>query len=48
MALKPTLPLSRQIASAVGRLGWSTLIDVVGLALVYFYLPPDSRAEDSA
>ncbi|MDR9450877.1 MAG: MFS transporter [Acidimicrobiia bacterium] len=42
MTLKPRLPLPRQIAYAVGQLGWSTLINVVGLALVYFYLPPDS------
>ena len=47
MALKPRLPLPRQIAYAVGQLGWSTLINVVRLALVYFYLPPDGGAEDS-
>ncbi len=40
--MKPKLPLSKQIAYAIGQLGWSTLINVVGLALVYFYLPPDS------
>ncbi|MDJ0952865.1 MAG: MFS transporter [Acidimicrobiia bacterium] len=37
-----TLPLSKQLAYAVGQLGWSTLVNIVGVALVYFYLPPDS------
>ncbi|MDJ0962169.1 MAG: MFS transporter [Acidimicrobiia bacterium] len=37
-----TLPLSKQIAYAIGQLGWSTLINIVGVALVYFYLPPDT------
>ncbi|UCG41689.1 MAG: MFS transporter [Acidimicrobiia bacterium] len=27
---------------AVGQLGWSTLVNIVGVALVYFYLPPDT------
>lgn len=35
------LPLGRQIAYAVGQLGWATLANIVGLMLVYFYLPPD-------
>jgi hypothetical protein len=30
------LPLGRQIGYAIGQFGWSTLINVVGLALVYF------------
>jgi GPH family glycoside/pentoside/hexuronide:cation symporter len=34
------LPRSRQIAYAVGQLGWSTLVNIVSVALVYFYLPP--------
>jgi glycoside/pentoside/hexuronide:cation symporter, GPH family len=38
----PSLPFSRQIAYAIGQLGWSTLVNIVGLVLVYFYLPPDS------
>lgn len=37
-----TLPLSKQIAFAVGQLGWSTLVNIVGVALVYFYLPPET------
>jgi GPH family glycoside/pentoside/hexuronide:cation symporter len=37
-----TLPPSKQIAYAIGQLGWSTLVNIVGVALVYFYLPPDS------
>ena len=37
-----TLPLSKQLAYAIGQLGWSTLVNIVGVALVYFYLPPDT------
>ncbi len=37
-----SLPLSKQLAYAVGQLGWSTLVNIVGVALVYFYLPPDT------
>ena len=37
-----TLPLSKQLAYAVGQLGWSTLVNIVGVALVFFYLPPDT------
>ena len=36
------LPLSRQIAYAIGQFGWSTLVNIVGLMLVYFYVPPDN------
>ncbi|MEZ4638541.1 MAG: MFS transporter, partial [Caldilineaceae bacterium] len=42
MSAKPTLPLGRQIAYAVGQLGWSTLVNIIGLELVYFYLPPSN------
>lgn len=38
--LKPRLPLSKQITYAIGQLGWSILINIVGLQLVFFYLPP--------
>jgi len=38
----PSLPLGRQIAYAIGQFGWSTLINIVGLMLVYFYVPPDN------
>ncbi len=37
-----SLPLSKQLAYAVGQLGWSTLVNIVGVALLYFYLPPDT------
>lgn len=37
-----SLPLSKQLAYAIGQLGWSTLVNIVGVALVYFYLPPES------
>ncbi len=36
------LPLSKQIAYAIGQFGWSTLVNLVGLQLLYFYAPPDS------
>lgn len=42
MSAPESLPLSKQIAYAIGQLGWSTLVNVVGVSLVYFYLPPDS------
>ncbi len=35
-----SLPLSKQIAYAIGQLGWSTLINIVSFTLVYFYIPP--------
>jgi len=37
---KPSLPLGKQISYAVGQLGWSTLINIIGLHQVFFYLPP--------
>ena len=36
------LPISKQIYYAIGQLGWSTLVNIVGVALVFFYLPPDT------
>ena len=36
----PKLPLPKQLAYATGLLGWSTLINIVNLQLVYFYIPP--------
>ena len=39
---KPFLPPSRQLAYALGQMGWAILINIIGLMLVYFYLPPDS------
>jgi glycoside/pentoside/hexuronide:cation symporter, GPH family len=37
-----SLPLSKQFAYSIGQLGWSILISVVNIALVYFYLPPEA------
>jgi glycoside/pentoside/hexuronide:cation symporter, GPH family len=37
-----SLPLSKQFAYALGQFGWSILISVVNVSLVFFYLPPDS------
>ena len=37
-----TLPLSKQIAYACGMMGWSILTNIIGVLLVYFYLPPSS------
>ncbi len=34
------LPPGKQLAYATGQLGWSTLINIVNLQLVYFYIPP--------
>ena len=42
MNSKPTLPLSKQITYALGQLGWSILVNLIGLMLVYFYLPPET------
>lgn len=36
------LPFSKQIAYALGQFGWSTLMNVINLQLVYFYQPPKS------
>lgn len=37
-----TLPISRQWTYATGQLGWSILANIVGINLVFFYLPPDT------
>jgi glycoside/pentoside/hexuronide:cation symporter, GPH family len=42
MSTKPFLPPSKQAAYALGQLGWSTLVNIIGLTLVFFYLPPQS------
>jgi GPH family glycoside/pentoside/hexuronide:cation symporter len=34
------LPFSKQIAYAFGMMGWSIMINLIGVMLVYFYLPP--------
>ncbi|HMB20189.1 MAG TPA: MFS transporter, partial [Spirochaetota bacterium] len=38
---KESLPLGKQWGYAIGQLGWSTLINIIGLQLVYFYIPPE-------
>src|SRR4030042_3120251 len=35
------LPLSRQILYSIGQCGWSILINIINLQLVYFYIPPE-------
>lgn len=42
MTSKPFLSPGKQVAYALGQLGWSTLINIIGLTLVYFYLPPEN------
>ncbi|HXC06001.1 MAG TPA: MFS transporter, partial [Bacteroidia bacterium] len=34
------LPFSKQIAYACGMMGWSILSNIIGVLLIYFYLPP--------
>ncbi|MBR30569.1 MAG: MFS transporter [Spirochaetaceae bacterium] len=34
------LPLSKQIAYAVGQFGWSIIVNILGVQLVFFYNPP--------
>lgn len=41
-SLHSPLPLRVQIFYAIGQLGWSTLVNIIGLQLVFFYLPPDN------
>ncbi|MCS7205840.1 MAG: MFS transporter [Leptospiraceae bacterium] len=36
------LPLSKQIAYAIGQWGWSILVNILSLQLVYFYAPPEN------
>ncbi|MCB0041634.1 MAG: MFS transporter [Caldilinea sp.] len=42
MKTKPFLPPGKQAAYALGQLGWSTLVNIIGLELVFFYLPPEN------
>lgn len=35
------LPLSKQILYAAGTMGWSIMVNLIGVMLVYFYLPPE-------
>jgi GPH family glycoside/pentoside/hexuronide:cation symporter len=36
------LPLNKQLAYACGMMGWSVIINLISVILVYFYLPPDT------
>ncbi len=36
------LPLKKQIYYAIGQLGWSITINIIGIQLVYFYAPPEN------
>ncbi len=38
--MKPSLPLSKGVAYAIGQLGWSLVLGLVVNYLIYFYLPP--------
>ncbi|HOV13405.1 MAG TPA: MFS transporter [Spirochaetota bacterium] len=40
--MNKTLPVGKQIAYSIGQLGWATLINIISLELVYFYIPPNS------
>ena len=40
MANIESLPQPKKIAYAIGQFGWSTLVNIIGLQLVYFYIPP--------
>ncbi len=39
---KQKLPVSVKITYSIGQLGWSTLVNLIGLQLVYFYIPPEN------
>jgi GPH family glycoside/pentoside/hexuronide:cation symporter len=36
------LPLTKQIAYAFGMMGWSIMINLISVILVYLYLPPEN------
>jgi len=36
------LPFSKQLAYACGMMGWSIMINLINVILLYLYLPPDS------
>jgi GPH family glycoside/pentoside/hexuronide:cation symporter len=37
---KHTLPLGKQILYAFGMMGWSIMINLISVILIYFYIPP--------
>jgi glycoside/pentoside/hexuronide:cation symporter, GPH family len=40
MQKRPGLPFGKQVAYAFGMLGWSMMVNLIGVILVYFYDPP--------
>ena len=36
------LPLGKQVAYAAGMMGWSIMVNIIGVLLPYFYLPPSN------
>ncbi len=38
----PTLQFSKQLAYAFGMMGWSVMINLINVILVYLYLPPEN------
>ena len=36
------LPLNKQLAYGFGMMGWSIMINLVGVILIYLYIPPDN------
>lgn len=39
--MKEKLPLKSLLIYATGQFGWSILVNIISLQLVYFYIPPD-------
>ncbi len=40
--MKEKLPIGKQIAYAFGMMGWSIMINLIGVILIYLYIPPDN------
>src|SRR5438128_2459707 len=38
--MKPGLPFGKQMAYAIGMMGWSMMINLINVIVVYLYLPP--------
>src|SRR5450631_3711448 len=39
---RPQFPFRLQVVYRFGMLGWSILVNVIGVMLLYFYLPPSN------
>src|ERR1700756_564948 len=39
---RPVLPLGKQILYAFGMMGWSIMINLISVILVYLYIPPSN------